>query len=76
MEPFAVYKDIQARTKGQFLLGVVGRANPHLSGGSWNFWHFREWKNRMLRRCGISCRFPVQEKQLQQWNPNLFPGKR
>ena len=24
MEPFAVYKDIQARTKGQFLLGVVG----------------------------------------------------
>ena len=23
MEPFAVYKDIQARTKGQFLLGVV-----------------------------------------------------
>lgn len=24
MEPFAVYKDIQARTKGQFLVGVVG----------------------------------------------------
>lgn len=24
MEPFAVYKDIQARTQGQFLIGVVG----------------------------------------------------
>lgn len=24
MEPFAVYKDIQARTRGQFLVGVVG----------------------------------------------------
>ena len=24
MEPFSVYKDIQARTSGQFLLGVVG----------------------------------------------------
>ena len=24
MESFAVYRDIQARTKGQFLLGVVG----------------------------------------------------
>lgn len=24
MEPFSVYKDIQARTKGQFLVGVVG----------------------------------------------------
>ena len=27
MEPFAVYKDIQARTKGQFLLGG-GRTGP------------------------------------------------
>ena len=34
------------------------------------------YTSRMLRRCVISCRFPVQEKQLQQWNPNLFPGKR
>lgn len=24
MEPFAVYRDIQARTDGQFLVGVVG----------------------------------------------------
>ena len=24
MDAFAVYKDIQARTKGQFLIGVVG----------------------------------------------------
>ena len=24
MEPFSVYKDIQARTRGQFLVGVVG----------------------------------------------------
>ena len=79
MEPFAVYKDIQARTKGQFLLGVVG---PVRTGKSTFIRRFME----LLALTGMEEQdaaevrdqllFPVQEKQLQQWNPNLFPGKR
>ena len=62
MEPFAVYKDIQARTKGQFLLGVVGPV--------------RTGKSTFIRRFMELLALPGMEKQLQQWNPNLFPGKR
>ncbi|MBS6195025.1 MAG: stage IV sporulation protein A [Clostridiales bacterium] len=51
MEPFAVYKDIQARTKGQFLVGVVGPV--------------RTGKSTFIRRFMELLALPVMDEQMR-----------
>jgi stage IV sporulation protein A len=51
MEPFAVYKDIQARTKGQFLVGVVGPV--------------RTGKSTFIRRFMELMALPVMDEQMK-----------
>ena len=75
MEPFAVYKDIQARTKGQFLLGVVG---PVRTGKSTFIRRFMELLALpgMEEQDAAEVRDPVRGKRSQPWNQNLFQKKR
>ena len=46
MDNFNVYKDIQARTKGEIYIGVVGpvRESLRLSSVLWSLQCFRLWK--------------------------------
>lgn len=79
MEPFAVYKDIQARTKGQFLLGVVG---PVRTGKSTFIRRFMEllalpgMEEQDAAEVRDQLPSPVRGKRSQPWNQNLFPKKR
>ena len=68
MEPFAVYKDIQARTKGQFLLGVVG---PVRTGKSTFIRRFME----LLALPGMEDQLPVSGsgKTITTVEPKFIP---
>ena len=53
MDAYSVYRDIQKRTKGQFLIGVVG---PVRTGKSTLIrWHCRIFRKRNRRRYGMPC---------------------
>ena len=77
MEPFAVYKDIQARTHGQFLVGVVG---PVRTGKSTFVRRFMEllalpgMDEQDRREVHGSFPYPVQGKPLPQWN-QIYPQR-
>ena len=79
MDAFSVYKDIQARTKGQILVGVVG---PVRTGKSTFIRRFMElvalpaMEEQMRAEVQDRTSCPVQERQLLQWNLNLFRRKR
>ena len=65
MEPFAVYKDIQARTKGQFLLGVVG---PVRTGKS-------TFIRRFMELLALPAMEPGQQAEVRDQLPLSGSGK-